>query len=395
MPGQQLLVDCDVVVVGGGITGTASAYYLSVAGASVVLVEERDLNTHASGRNAGSLHGQIQYEPYHTRGLEWATGFLPALRFLADSVALWRELKDELGQDLEVSVNGGLLVADTDEQAELIARKVALENAGGFATEMISGAELRRLAPYLSPTIIAAEFSPNEGKTNPLLAGPALARAAARNGAQIRVATATRSVQATGGGFVIATDHGDIHCGRVVLASGGRLAELAEPFGIPAPVSDEPVQVHATEPVEPIVPHLVYYAGGRLTLKQARAGTLLIGGGWPAQVDPGSGHPTVSARSMRGNLRVAAQVVPWIGSVNVIRAWAGVGNATPDLLPLIAQSPSHPGLYAGMFPHMGLTAGPLMGRVLAALALGRDPGRDLAPFAADRFTRPAGQVPPP
>lgn len=133
---QQAPVDCEVLVVGGGITGTAAAYYLSRECPSVVLVEERDLNTQASGRNAGSLHGQLQFEPYRTRGREWATAFVPALRFLADSIAVWQGLGAELGEDLEVSVQGGLLVADTEEQADLVTRKVELENAAGFPTEM-------------------------------------------------------------------------------------------------------------------------------------------------------------------------------------------------------------------------------------------------------------------
>jgi sarcosine oxidase, subunit beta len=140
----------------------------------------------------------------------------------------------------------------------------------------------------------------------------------------------------------------------------------------------------------PVIAHLVYYAGGPLTLKQARSGTLLIGGGWPAAVDATTGHPTVSTASMRQNLRLAAHVAPWIGSVRVIRAWAGVGNATPDLRPLIGAIPEVPGAFVGMFPHMGLTAGPLLGQVLAALAEGRDPGRELRSFALDRF----GGAPP-
>lgn len=377
--------ECEVVVVGGGITGTATAYYLSAAGTPVVVLEEHDLNTFASGRNAGSLHGQLPFEPYTTRGPQWAQSFLPALRFLADSLALWSDLGTELGGDLEVSTRGGVLVADTDEQAEAVARKVAFENAAGFPSELVTGHDLRRLAPYLAPGTVAVEFSPTEGKANTLLAAPAFARAALRQGAQIYTGTRTHTVRPTSDGFVVGTSRGEIRCSRVVLASGGRLADLAGPLGLVAPVTDEPIQVHATEPVTPIISHLVYYAGGRLTLKQARTGTLLIGGGWPATVDPETGHPTVSAASMRGNLQIAQRVAPWIGSVNVIRAWAGVGNATPDLLPIIAETPDAPGAFVGMFPHMGFTAGPLMGRTLAALASGKDPGRNLTPFAADRF----------
>lgn len=377
--------DCDVAIVGGGITGCATAYYLSLAGVRVTLLERHDLNTEASGRNAGSLHGQLQFEPYRVRGEQWARDFLPALRFLTDSLAVWRTVGEELDADLEVSTKGGLLVAETDEQAEQVAQKVALEAAHGFPAELVTGTALRELAPYLSPGMVAAEYCASEGKSNPLLAAPAFARAAQRLGARVLPRTTALAVQPDRDGFAVEHADGTVHCAKLVLASGANLPKLAAGFGLHLPITDEPVQVHATESVAPVIPHLVYYAGGRLTLKQARTGTLLIGGGWPAAVDAVTGHPTVSADSMRRNLRVAAHVAPWLGSVQVIRAWAGVGNATPDLMPLIGEIPGAPGAFVGMFPHMGLSAGPLMGQVLAALVDGHDPGRDLTPFAVDRF----------
>lgn len=379
-------LECDVVVAGGGITGCATAYYLSRAGLRVVLAEQYDLNTQGSGRNAGSLHGQLQFEPYRVNGPQWATDYLPALRFLVDSLAVWRSLGEELETDLEVSTKGGLLVAETDEQAAQVSEKITLESANGFPAELVTGAALRELAPYLSERIVAAEYCPAEGKVNPLLAAPAFARAARRHGATILPRTRALDVQPADGGFAVSTTGPTIRCAKVVLGTGAALPTMTATLGLDLPITDEPVQVHATESVAPVIPHLVYYAGGRLTLKQARAGTLLIGGGWPATVDPVTGHPTVSLDSMRRNLRVAQHVAPWIGSLDVIRAWAGVGNATPDLRPLIGESPSVPGVFVGMFPHMGLTAGPLMGQVLSALVEGKDPGRQLTPFALDRFT---------
>jgi sarcosine oxidase subunit beta len=377
---------CDVLVVGGGISGCAAAYNLARAGHCVVLAEEHDLNTAASGRNAGSLHGQLQFEPYRHNGPQWAHDYLPALRFLNDSLAIWTRLGEELGTDLEVSTEGGLLVADTDEDARQVADKVALEAGHGFPAELVTGTALRSLAPYLSPAMVAAEYFASEGRTNPLLAAPAFARAARQHGASILTRTRVLTVSPSAGGFVATTSGPRIRCAKVVLAAGGHTGALAAPLGITLPITDEPVQVHATEPVAPVIPHLVYYAGGRLTLKQAHSGTLLIGGGWPASVGPATGYPVVSIASMRQNLRVAATVVPWIGSVRVLRAWAGIGSATPDLRPLIGEIPAAPGAFVGMFPHMGLTAGPLLGQVLAALVEGRDPDCELDSFAPGRFS---------
>jgi glycine/D-amino acid oxidase-like deaminating enzyme len=378
-------VGCDVLVVGGGITGCATSYYLARAGHSVVLAEEHDLNTAASGRNAGSLHGQLQFEPYRTNGRQWSLAFIPALRFLNDSLAIWHNLGEELETDLEVSTKGGLLVADTDDDAAKVAEKVTLEAAHGFPAELVTGNALRSLAPYLSPAVVAAEYCASEGKANPMHAAPAFARAAQHHGARTLIRTRVQRVSRTSDGFEITTSGPVIRCAKVVLAAGGRAPALAAQLGITLPITDEPVQVHATEPMAPVIPHLVYYAGGRLTLKQARSGTLLIGGGWPASVDAVTGYPAVSTASMRQNLRIAAHVAPWISSVRVIRAWAGIGNATPDLRPLIGEIPAAPGAFVGMFPHMGLTAGPLMGQVLAALVEGRDAGRELHSFALDRF----------
>ena len=106
----------DVAVVGGGITGCATAYHLARAGARVVLLDRSEIGTEASGRNAGSLHGQIQSVSYQQKGPKWARDFLPALAFVLGSLAIWRGLSDELGVDLEVKTNGGLLLVDDPTQ---------------------------------------------------------------------------------------------------------------------------------------------------------------------------------------------------------------------------------------------------------------------------------------
>jgi sarcosine oxidase, subunit beta len=381
---RSLPHEADVVIIGGGVTGAATAYYLADSHLSVVLVEESDLNTKASGRNAGSLHAQMQMDPFRERGLEWARDYIPALSFLVDSIEMWKGLGAELGAELEVATNGGLYVADSDEQVELLKSKVEVETQAGLAAELVTGGELRRLAPYLSPNVIAAQLSPNEGKTNPLLAASAYARAAARAGLPIFTHTNVLDVRRNAGAFEVVTEKGSIAAGKVVLATGALLPQLGIRLGLHLPVTEEPVQVSATEAAVKTVPHLVYYAGGRLTFKQAVAGTILIGGGWPARIDPATGNPAVSMTSLRGNLHIASRVVPWVLKHKVIRTWAGVGCSTPDLMPYLGEA-SVPGLFIGMFPHMGMTGGPLMGHTLAQLVRGETVARDLTPFRPDRF----------
>ena len=374
----------DVIVVGGGVTGCAATYHLASAGAEVLLLEQFDLNTQASGRNAGSLHGQIQHEPFLHLGEEWARSFLPALAMLVDSVGIWQHLSDQLGVDLEVSTPGGLLIAETNEQMRDIERKVAIEREAGLVVELLGPDDLQRLAPYVSEQMIGGELSRVEGKANSLLAAPAFARAAARLGAKVETYVEVTGVDTDPRGFRLRTSAGATTCRRLVLTAGTNLRGLGAMLGRNLPITAEPVQVSVTETVAPLVKHLVYFAGEKLTLKQARSGSLLIGGGWPARTGP-SGTPVMNPQSLRANLRVAQKVVPAVGGAQLLRTWVGVGNGTPDQRPVLGELSGLPGLVVGMFPYMGLTAGPLMGLLVADLVLGRDPGRDLQPFRPDRF----------
>jgi sarcosine oxidase, subunit beta len=378
----------DVAVVGGGITGCATAYHLARAGASVVVLERSEIGTEASGRNAGSLHGQIQSVSYHQKGPKWARDFLPALAFVLGSLAIWRGLSEELGVDLEVKTNGGLLLVDDVTQLRRVEEKVAIEREGGLDSRVLSRQELRDMAPYVAEGMIGAGFSPVEGKANPMVAAPAFARQAQSAGAHIRSRVTVLALEPSAQYVSLITTSGPILADQVVLASGRELSAQAANLGLHLPITSEPVQVAATEPVEPLVEHLVYYAGAPLTLKQARAGSLLIGGGWPARTHPVTGYPLVDMQSLRGNLAVAIRVAPCLRDVLVIRSWAGVGTGTPDERPVIGRLPRFSRVLAGLFPYLGLTAGPLMGRVLADLALGRDPGIDLGPFRVDRFSNP-------
>ena len=116
------------------------------------------------------------------------------------------------------------------------------------------------------------------------LAASAYARAAATAGVPIFTHTNVLDVRRNDGAFEVVTEKGSIAAGKVVLATGALLPQLGIRLGLYLPVTEEPVQVSATEAAVKTVPHLVYYAGGRLTFKQAVAGTILIGGGSPSPV---------------------------------------------------------------------------------------------------------------
>src|SRR5882672_4369521 len=173
-------IHTDVLIVGGGLAGCATAYYLAREGVEVTLIERYDLNTQASGCNAGSIHAQIAHEPFMSLGDGWARNFAPTIPLMLESIRLWAGLEAELGCDLEVSLAGGILVAETEAQLRDIERKASLERAHGLSVEMLSTGDLRRMAPYVSEQMIGGAFCPTEGKANPLKVTPAFARSEER-----------------------------------------------------------------------------------------------------------------------------------------------------------------------------------------------------------------------
>ena len=374
----------DVIVIGGGAIGASSAYQLAKQGANVALLEEFDLNTQASGRNAGSLHGQIQYEPFEELGIGWAKQFLHGLSILADSLEIWKGLSDELGVDLEVSSNGGLMIAENETNLRHLEEKVRLENSIGIDSRMLSRSELQEKAPYISAKMVGAAFCPIEGKANPLVVAPAFADAARRHGAVISTRTEVLEIAKNSQGFTISTSAGQFRGAKVLITANAGIPKLTAGLGKRIPISDVPVQVSVTEQIEKFVHHLVYFTSEKLTFKQANSGSLLIGGGWPARYDEKQ-NPILNPDSLRSNLRVALKVVPRIADVKVIRTWVGTGNGTEDHNPIIDKFPGVDALYVGMYPYMGFTASPLMGRLLAELILTGKCQRDISQFSIERL----------
>src|SRR4051794_28582746 len=371
----------DVLVVGGGLAGTAIAYHLARGGADVLLIERTEVNALASGANSGSIHAQIPLEPFLEQGKAWTHGFAPTIPLMKASIGLWSGLEAELGADLELALPGGLMVAEDDRQLRDLERKAAVERAQGLAVEILTAADLRRMAPYLAPDLIGAAFCPIEGKANPQKVAPALARAAARFGARPRCGVELRGLRAEGAGFLAATSDGPILADRVVNCAGAEAGAVAAMVGLDLPLRGFPIQVNVTEPVAPLVGHLVYSAGARLTLKQARSGALLIGGGWPARLDPGTGRPMVDPASVRANLRAAIRVVPALRRAQLLRTWPAIVNGTDDWRPILGEVPKVPGFYLSLFPWLGFSAGPIAAQAVAAVILGREPEVDIAAFA--------------
>ena len=387
----------DIVVIGGGLIGCASACHLSRAGARVLLLERGQINQGASGRNAGSLHFQLEYRLIQDTSLKASElEFYVGLAQFA--VQRWKNIHSELDDDVEVHMDGGLMVAESREQIAVLERKAKIEQSQGLNVQLVDGDEARRIAPYLSSAVLAALHCPDEGHCNPRLLTPAYARTAAKQGAQVRTGAEVTALRRTGGHWQVEFSDGvtggetqRVRCDVVLNAAGVSAPDIGAMANVHLPLLPVGLTMNATEKVEPIVPHLVQHVGRRLSLKQTADGNLLVGGGWSARLHrkgdawSTTQAPAVRIESVRGNLRAAADVVPRMRSLRLLRTWTGMTAVTPDQLPVLGEVPQAPGFFVAA-GGSGFTYGPSYGLLMSERILtGSATSYSLDPFSPARF----------
>jgi D-hydroxyproline dehydrogenase subunit alpha len=273
-----------------------------------------------------------------------------------------------------------LTVADDEASLVHLKQKVELERAAGLEIDLISGAEARRLEPYLSPKIIAASLSRDEGKLNPLKASPAVRAAAERAGAKIRCQIRVLAIQRAEKGFLVQTDRGLIAARRILNSAGAWSGAIADSVGDAIPIRANPIQMIVTETMPQGVNYHLAHALQRLTLKQAASGNLVIGGGWRALFAPSLKRTRPSVEGFGGNLAVVLEMLPALGALQIIRSWTGTAFTTA---PTIGESPSMPGLFHAVTQN-GMTLAPAVGKINADLLLDRRPNYDIRRFAPKR-----------
>ena len=372
----------DVVVVGAGIVGLFAALFLAEAGKTVVVLERGRAGALASGGNAGSLHAQLMA---FDSSADNDGPSMPArtLALQRESIRMWEELRTQLGRDLEIKVCGGLVVAETDADMARLRGKVAIEQSLGVDARIVDADELQRLEPNLRNGFLGGAYCSEEGKINPMVATQAVLARARQAGVHIEELTPLSTIERTGERFKVHAGERTWSAGAIVNAAGAYAGEVAGLVGRQLPVFGAPLQMIVTEPVAPLVNSLLAHASRHLTLKQAANGSLLIGGGWSAGLDPVHGHPRPLRENLEGNLWVAQRLIPALGAVNVVRSWAAM-NIDVDGAPILGESPDVPGFFTAVTAN-GVTLAPAMGRHIADMLMGRCERPDLKIFSPNRF----------
>lgn len=377
-------MNADTIVVGAGIVGAACAYFLAREGQRVIIVERGGIASGTSGAGEGNILLSDK-----------APG--PELDMARLGCALWEQLARELPDDFEYEQKGSLVVAEHERQLDAISAHVAAMRDAGVVARLLDAAELRDAEPHLARDLTGASYFPGDAQVQPMMASAALIRSARRHGTALLDHTAVTGIDRDARGCIsgVITTRGHIRAPRLVVAAGPWSAGVAALAGVRLPIQPRKGHIVVTEPLPKLVHHKVVEASyadavnsGDAALQVAavvedtRSGTILLG----SSRQLAGFDAAIEVHVLQAIVRRAIRFFPVLASVHALRAYAGFRAFTPDHVPVVGEIPSLPGCYvASGHEGAGICLGPISGKLLCQLILGRAPELDIAPFSPARF----------
>jgi sarcosine oxidase subunit beta len=349
----------EIVIIGGGISGLATAFNLASRGMKDVVVVEKDyLMSGSTGRCGAGVRQQ------------WGTEMNCALsKASCEIFENINEILDYEG-DIEFKQGGYLLMAITEKEVEQFKKNIELQHRMGINSVLLTPQEALEIVPELNiEGILACAFHQKDGHANPFHTMVAYAEAAKRHGVEIYTYTEVTGIDVQGGRVKgVQTNRGYISTDKILIAAGAWSRHVGELAGVEVPVRPERHQILVTEPVNPILKPMIMSFAGNIYLQQEPGGEFIMGFG-PAE------HETYTTTStwdfIETMCKKATHYLPYMKNVRVVRQWAGLYEMSPDAQPILGKAEEVEGVYlATGFSGHGFMFGPITGQLMAEYILG-------------------------
>ncbi len=369
----------DVVIVGGGGHGLATAYYLATRQGitNVAVLERKYIGAGNSGRNTTVIRSNY--------------GIPEAVRFYQRSIELYQNLEPETGRWMMHKRKGLLWLAHTEAGIRAERARAEINTAFGAETEYVGPAEIKQLCPHLDMTggrvwpILGASYHADGATARHDRVVWALAEGAMRRGVHVHQRTAVTGLLKNGDRVIgVETDRGPISAGLVVSAVGGHVTTLAAMAGLRLPIRTHPLQAFVTNHYALDFDQMVCSSSLLFYVSQTARGEMLIG----AEIDrqPSysyrSGHHFLQSCSFR-----AMTLLPFLRNLRILRQWTGVCDMSPDYSPILGKTGIEGFYITTGWGTWGFKAIPAGGEQMAALIATGETPELIAPFSLDRFAK--------
>jgi sarcosine oxidase, subunit beta len=376
-PRQELRPRYDVVIVGGGAHGLATAYYLAKNHGitNVAVLEKSYLGSGAAGRNTTIIRSN-----YRTP---------EGARFYKESVRLYEGLGAELDFNLLFSQQGHLTLAHSDRAMITMTERAEVNQLLGIESRLIFPDEIARLCPEMDLSqdvtwpVMGALYHPPGGIIRHDAVVWGYARGADRRGVELHPNTEVTAIRRENGRVTgVETTRGAVEADTVISCTAGWSTLVCDLAGVPLPITTHILQAFVTEPIKPFLDVIIVSSQMHVYVSQTDRGEILIG----AEIEP---YTTYKGQStfpfLEYSARHTLELFPQLEGVRVLRQWTGLCDLSPDYSPILGETEVEGFHVSAGWGTYGFKAAPIVGTTLAELvSTGKTPEL-IEPFRLERF----------